>query len=267
LSDAVGEPGAGAWARSLYDTAAKGFEDFWDEDRGLYVDHIVDGAQQPAASQLANAAAIVSGFARQPKWAAIADAMTDPDRVVVRSWIGAADGGYDPQKMAAQITGALSIDWDVDREIVSAEPFGSYIVHDAVARAGRGEKLIDLVRRWETFLVDGYDTFAECWTWGTPIHGWSACPTRDLVAYVLGITPDRPGFARARIEPRPGRLDELAGAVPTRHGMLEVRITGSDAEIHSPVPVVVVREDGSEIELDAGTHKVTVRERIPAGDS
>jgi hypothetical protein len=63
------------------------------------------------------------------------------------------------------------------------------------------------------------------------------------------------------------RLDELAGAVPTGHGMLEVRITGSDAEIHSPVPVVVVREDGSEIELDAGTHKVTVRERVPAGDS
>jgi hypothetical protein len=87
-------------------------------------------------------------------------------------------------------TGALSIDWDVDREIVGAEPFRSYIVHDAVARAGRGEKLIDLVRRWETFLVDGYDTFAECWTWGTPVHGWSACPTRDLVAYVLGITPD-----------------------------------------------------------------------------
>jgi hypothetical protein len=36
--------------------------------------------------------------------------MTDPDRVVVRSWIGAADGGYDPQKMAAQVTGDLQHD-------------------------------------------------------------------------------------------------------------------------------------------------------------
>jgi alpha-L-rhamnosidase len=108
--------------------------------------------------------------------------MTDPDRVVVRSWIGAADGGYDPQKMAAQVTGDLAVDWDVDREVVSAEPFGSYLVHDAVALAGRAETLVDLVRRWETFLVDGYDTFGECWTWGTPVHGWSASPTRDLVA-------------------------------------------------------------------------------------
>jgi hypothetical protein len=30
---------------------------------------------------------------------------------------------------------------------VYAEPFGSYLVHDAVARAGRAEKLINLVRR------------------------------------------------------------------------------------------------------------------------
>jgi hypothetical protein len=178
---------------------------------------------------------------------------------VVRSWIGGADGGYDPQKMAAQISGDLAVDWDVDRETVSAEPFGSYLVHDAVARAGRAEKLVDLVRRWETFLVDGYDTFGECWTWGTPVHGWSACPTRDLVAYVLGVTPDLPGFTRARVAPRLGRLREAAGAVPTPHGPLEVRVSGGVAEIDSPVPVLVVHEDGSEVELAAGINKVTVR--------
>ena len=259
LSDAVGDPGAAAWARELHAAAASGFEDFWDEARGLYVDHIVDAVRRPAASQLANAAAIVSGLAPLERWPAIVDTMTDPARVVVRSWIGGADGGYDPQKMAAQISGDLAVDWDVDRETVSAEPFGSYLVHDAVARAGRAEKLIDLVRRWETFLVDGYDTFGECWTWGTPVHGWSACPTRDLVAYVLGVTPDLPGFTRARVAPRLGRLREAAGAVPTPHGPLEVRVSGGVAEIDSPVPVLVVHEDGSEVELAAEINKVTVR--------
>ena len=259
MSDAVGSPAAAVWARDLHARSTGGFEDFWDADRGLYVDHIVDGERRPAASQLANAAAIVSGLAPRDRWAAIADTITDPSRVVVRSWIGAADGGYDPEKMAAQVSGDLSVDWDVDRETVSAEPFASYLVHDAVARAGRAERLIDLVRRWETFLVDGYDTFGECWTWGTPVHGWSATPTRDLVAYVLGVTPDRPGFTRARIAPRPGPLHELAGALPTPHGLLEVRITGAEAQIDSPVPVVLVREDGSELELDAGTSKVTLR--------
>jgi alpha-L-rhamnosidase len=47
--------------------------------------------------------------------------------------------------------------------MVIAEPFFSYAVHDAVALAGRAELLSDLVRRWEEFLVDGYDTFGECW--------------------------------------------------------------------------------------------------------
>jgi alpha-L-rhamnosidase len=64
MSDVVGQPGAAAWARGLHAAAAEGFEDFWDQARGLYVDHIVCGARRPAASQLANAAAIVSGLAR-----------------------------------------------------------------------------------------------------------------------------------------------------------------------------------------------------------
>ena len=61
--------------------------------------------------------------------------------------------------------------------MVIAEPFFSYAVHDAVALAGRAELLIELIRRWEEFLVDGYDTFGECWGWGTPVHGWSSTPT------------------------------------------------------------------------------------------
>jgi alpha-L-rhamnosidase len=260
LTEAVGDPGSAAWARELYAAAAQGFEDFWDAERGLYADHIVDGQRQPAASQAANAAAIVSGLAPQSRWKSIIDAVTDADRLVVRSWIGNEQtGGYDFQKMAEQAQGIQRVDWDPQREIVVAEPFFSYAVHDAVAKAGRAELLVDLVRRWNQFLVDGYDTFGECWGWGTPVHGWSCTPTRDLVAYVLGITPDQPGYARVRVAPRLGRLRLASGAVPTPHGQVEVRVSGADATIDSPVPVLVVHEDGSETELPAGTHQVPVR--------
>ena len=125
--------------------------------------------------------------------------------------------------------------------------------------AGRAEFLIDLVRRWEEFLVDGYDTFGECWGWGTPVHGWSSTPTRDLVWYVLGITPAEPGYRRVRVAPRLGRLREAAGAVPTPHGLVEVRVAGSEAEIDSPVPAVVVHENGTETELAAGQQRATIR--------
>jgi alpha-L-rhamnosidase len=259
LSDAAGNAGSAAWARELYGAAANGFEDFWNAERGVYVDHILDGKQQPPASQAANAAAIVSGLPPQDRWRGIVDVITDPDRVVVRSWIGSDTGGYDMQKMRDQAAGIQRIDWDAENEVVLAEPFFSYAVHDAVAKAGRAELLVDLVRRWEEFLVDGYDTFGECWGWGTPVHGWSSTPTRDLVAYVLGITPARAGYAQVRVAPRPGRLRELAGAVPTPHGPVDVRISGSEARIDSPVPVLVVHEDGSEFELPAGVHTVAVR--------
>lgn len=259
LSDAVGNAGSAAWARGWYEAAAEGYADFWDDERGVYVDHIVDGHRMPAASQAANASAIISGLAPPPRWSQIVDTMTDPKRLVVRSWIGSDTGGYDVEKMVEQAKGIQRIDWDPEHEMVLAEPFFSYAVHDAVAQAGRADLLIELVRRWEQFLVDGYDTFGECWGWGTPVHGWSSTPTRDLVSYVLGVTPDEPGFTRVRIAPRPGRLTQLAGAVPTPHGLVEVRVTGSDAHISSPVPVVVVREDGEETVLPPGSHHVTVR--------
>jgi alpha-L-rhamnosidase len=259
LAEALGDQGTARWAQARYDTAKDGFEDFFDQRRGLYVDQIVDGERRPAASQAANAVAIVSGLAPVERWPGIVERITDPARLVVRSWIGGADGGYDTERFAEQSRGILRIDWDVEQEIVLAQPFFSYVVHDAVARAGRGQQLTDLVRRWEQFLVDGYDTFGECWGWGTPVHGWSATPARDLVVYVLGISPAEPGFARARVAPRLGTLAEAAGAVPTPHGFLEVRISGGEAEIDSPVPVLFVREDGSEHPLEPGKRRISLR--------
>jgi hypothetical protein len=259
LSDAAGNAGSAQWARKLYESAALGFEDFWDPDRSLYVDHILDGQRQSAASQVAQASAIISGLAPKERWSPLVDLMTDQKRLVVRSWVGSETGGYDHERFAEQMTGVQAINWDPEREMVIAEPFFSYAVHDAVARAGRAELLIDLIRRWEEFLVDGYDTFGECWGWGTPVHGWSSTPTRDLVWYVLGITPAEPGYRRVRVAPRLGRLRECAGAVPTPHGLIEVRVAGSEAEIHSPVPAVVVHENGTETELEAGHRRATIR--------
>jgi alpha-L-rhamnosidase len=259
LADDTGNAGSAAWARELYDAAAHGYEDFWDADRGLYIDHILDGQRQPAASQAAQASAIISGLAPRERWSSLVDLMTDPQRLVVRSWIGSETGGYDRERIVEQMRGIQRIDWDPEREMVIAEPFFSYAVHDAVARAGRAELLIDLVRRWEEFLVDGYDTFGECWGWGTPVHGWSSTPTKDLVWYVLGVTPAEPGYRRVRVAPRLGQLRECAGAVPTPHGLIEVRITGSEAEIDSPVPIVVVHEDGTETELATGKRRATIR--------
>lgn len=256
MAEYVGNAGSARWARDRITAATAGFEDFWDEARGTYVDQIVDGIRRPAASQAAGAAAIVSGLVPVHRWGRIVETITDRSTLVVRSWIGSTDGGYDGQKMADQMRGIQRIDWDVEREIVRAEPFFSYLVHDAIALAGHADDLVDIIRDWSVSLVDGYDTFAECWGWGTPVHGWSSTPTKDIVTSILGITPGAPGFVRARIAPHLGSLTRVEGSAPTPHGSISVSIVDSVAAISSPVPVVFVDSSGDEHELSPGSHRL-----------
>jgi len=250
------EKSSQAWADELYVKAKAGFEVFWDERRGSYVDHIVNGVQRPEMSQLGGAFAIVSGLAPQERWSRIIDAITDPDKLVVRSWTGGESGEYSTQKMMKQFQGIYEIDWDAENQVVIGEPFISYVVHDAVAKAGRGDLLPALYRRWSQFLVKGYDTIGECWGWGTHVHGWSTTPTKDMIFYTLGVTPADPGYTTARIAPCLGDLAWASGKVPTPYGLIHVQARLGMVTVHSPVPVVVELPGQAPRLLPAGQHEV-----------
>ena len=255
MAQRLGDTGRAAWARSRWDAARAGYEVFWDERRGCYVDQVIGGEQRSAASQTAGAMAIASGLAPSERWDRIVDRITDPERLVVRSWIGGG-GTYDPARMAALVRGERTADWDVVEQVVAAEPFRCYVVHDALAVAGRHAELVTSLRRWSAFLTNGYDTFGECWDWGTPAHGWSSTPTRDLVQHVLGVVPDQPGFAAARVAPAFGLVDAMSAAVPTPAGLLHVRVEGSSVSVDSPLPFVVVGADGRSRSFSAGRGSV-----------
>jgi hypothetical protein len=254
IAEFLDNPGDAAWARDLHGQARAGLEQFWDERRGTYVDHALGGEPQAPASQLAGALAIVSGLAPTERWPRILEWIGGPDRQVVRSWIG-GEGGYDQQKILDQMRGVQRIDWDADRETVLAEPFAAHVVHDAYTVAGRPDLVVAAIRRWSEFLTD-YDTFGECWGWGTPVHGWSSTPTRDLVVSLLGITPAAPGFATARVAPAIGLVDRFEGAAPTPAGLIRVSVDGTAVHVESPVPFVLVGPDGKEQEYAAGTADV-----------
>ena len=124
--------------------------------------------------------------------------------------------------------------------------------------AGRADLLPDLYRRWSEFLVDGYDTIGECWGWGTHVHGWSCTPTRDMIFYTLGVTPAEPGYAKARIAPRLGRLAWARGTVPTPHGLLTVEVTANAVTVDSPMPIVLDFDDKPSHTLPAGRHELSL---------
>lgn len=255
VADALGDAGGARWARGLHAAAAAGFGRFWDEGRGTVVDHREDGEQRRPASQLAGAAAVVAGVLSAEQVDRTVAWIGDPGRQVVRSWIG-GDGAYDVQKIVEQTRGIQRIDWDEETETVIAEPFASFVVHDAYAAAGRPDLVVASCRRWLGFLEGGFDTFGECWGWGTPAHGWSATPTRDLVQVVLGVTPAAPGFAEARVAPAFGTTGRFSGAHPTVHGPIEVGVDGTRASVTSPVPFVLVDAEGREHRFEPGTRAV-----------
>jgi len=252
----LGERASQLWAQGIYARIRAGFEAFWDEARGSYVDHIVDGVSRPAMSQLGGALAILAGLAPKERWARIVETITDPQALVSYMWIRGGTPEQVRRKHELRAQGNYEPAWDAERQVLLVQPFMQYVVHDAVAAAGMADLLPGLYRRWSPFLVGGYDTIGECWEEGTHVHGWSCTPTKDMVFYTLGVTPAEPGYAAARIAPRLGGLAWAEGTVPTPHGLIAVRATKRGVSVDSPVPVIVDLPGREPQSLPAGKHEV-----------
>ncbi|MFM8304607.1 MAG: alpha-L-rhamnosidase C-terminal domain-containing protein, partial [Actinomycetota bacterium] len=205
-----------------------------------YVDHVVDGVVRPAAAQHGGAAALAAGLVPAERIPRVVDRLTDRARLLRHSW------AMDTVTPDGQGIGYLYLtsgfpepEWDVDEQMVAAEPFFRYVLHDGLARAGRADLVADQCRDWSWFLDRGETSWPECWNGGTHCHGWSSTPTRDLVVHTLGIAPAEPGYASVRVAPALGDLDWARATVPTPHGPVTVAaFADGRLEVDSPVPVV-----------------------------
>jgi hypothetical protein len=236
----LGNDATAAWADDRWAGVAAAFDAFWDEGRGTYVDHLVDGIAQRPAAQHPTAAALAAGLVPPERIDRVVARMVDRDRLVRRSFamdtVTPEGGGID---FLCLVTGYPAPDWDVEEQVVAAEPFFRYVVHDALARAGRADLIAEQCRDWSVFLDAGETTWPECWNGGTRCHGWSSTPTRDLIVHVLGIEPAEPGYAAVRVRPALGGLDWARATVPTPHGPVTVEAHADGRlEVDSPVPVV-----------------------------
>lgn len=264
--------GAAAWARMRYVAVAEGFESLWDEDRGVYVDHALDGVAQRPVSQHTNAAAIAAGLVPADRQAALIGRICDPERLEYAAWLvpgrrahldslGPDDAGDMYKGVAYLITGPPEPWWDVEEKVVAAQPFFRYVVHQAVAEAGLADRLPALCRDWDVLVERGAGrTWSEVWYGGSHCHGWSSTPTADLTRHVLGITPATPGFATARVAPRLGDLEWVRGSAPTPHGLVSVDVDADRVRIESPVPIVASLSGGADdVALEAGQHEIPRR--------
>ncbi len=209
----------------------------WDEARGVYVD-VVDpatGAQQPRVSQHANAAMILWGGAPRDRWPRMIARITDPARVTFTAAPPIAPSGET---------------LDEQEGVVLANTFYGHFVQCALIAAGRGDLVLDLVRRrYGPMLARGATTLWESFEPTASLcHGFSATPTYQLTTGILGLSPAADGFARLRVAPLVGLVDGIAATLDTVRGAITARLAsdgdawrlalaipaGMEFEVHAP---------------------------------
>jgi hypothetical protein len=255
MSEWLDDHGRAARARERHAALVEGFEAFWDPERAVYVDTVLDGARLRPVSQHALAAAIVGGLAPAARHEALVAALTAEDRLVHAAF--SVPDGPSVDAPDADVGGVYLVTgppppwWDTERQIVRAQPFFRYVVHDALVAAGRADLVVSQCRDWTVLLERASTSWSETWYSGTVSHGWSSTPTRDLVQHVLGVTPAEPGFTRARVAPMLGDLAWARGRVPSPAGMIDVDVTPELLHVRSPVPVDAVFAGEVQIEIEA----------------
>ncbi len=98
-----------------------------------------------------------------------------------------------------------------------------FYLHQAMKRAGLGERYLEMLGPWHDMLKLGLTTFAEKpEPTRSDCHAWSASPNYDLLATVCGIEPGAPGFASVRIAPQLGALQWVKASMPHPRGEVVV---------------------------------------------
>src|SRR5918998_2260450 len=178
----VGDNARAGWAAGTRAEVRRGFEVFWDPARNLYRDHRVEGRVCPSVSRHTSAAAVCAGIVPGERRAAVGLALADRTALAHSSLSTEAfEAGEFERGLRFVVDGRPAPSWDVETEVLEAQPFFRYVVHDALAEAGRADLVADACRDWSRLLDEGVRTWPESWEGGSRCHGWSSNPTRDLL--------------------------------------------------------------------------------------
>ncbi|MBN2009032.1 alpha-L-rhamnosidase N-terminal domain-containing protein [candidate division KSB1 bacterium] len=127
-----------------------------------------------------------------------------------------------------------------DASLIQCTVYYRFYLFQAFKKAGLGNEYIERLQPWRTMLNMGLTTFAERpEPTRSDCHAWSASPVYDLLATVIGIEPEKPGFKTVKIEPRLGPLRWAEATFPHPAGDIKIKLKrrnadGIDAEITMP---------------------------------
>jgi hypothetical protein len=148
---------------------------------------------------------------------------------------------------------------------MSFSPFNQYFIISAMARMGKSDDAISLIRdHWGGMINYGATTFFELYrpSWNQDLgyndpppnnqtgyvsfcHPWGGGVTKWISEQVLGIKPTMPGFSTCDIIPHPGRtLTWIKGSVPTPNGTIEAEFNTKTGVCNVKIPEGVTARIG-----------------------
>lgn len=201
LESALGQPAEATRLRALADRIRSAVRTrTWDATRGL----LADAPGGASFSQQTNTLAILTDTVPAPE-----------QRAVMEHILG-------------------------DAKLVRATYYFSFYVCEALRHAGLGDRYLAQLAPWQEMLRLGLTTTPEQPDpTRSDSHAWSAHPNYGLLATVLGVRPNAPGFRSVLIAPHLGELDTAEGRVPHPLGDIAVRFTRTATgglKLHATLP-------------------------------
>jgi alpha-L-rhamnosidase len=222
-----------ARAARRYRTAARKAEavliaSHWDNRRGVFVDVVEprSGCQEPRVSQHANAAMALWANVPESQLQTALARITDSARLTFTAAPPIANTGdvLDPED-----------------GVVLANTFYSHFVYEALAKHGRLNDAIALMRaRFGPMLARGATTLWESFEPTASLcHAFSASPTWQLSRHVLGVHPLSPGYGTIGVCPDLAGLTHASGVFPTPKGDVRVSLVANELGFNATIVVPV----------------------------
>ncbi len=110
--------------------------------------------------------------------------------------------------------------------------YGAQFLLDALYCLGEQQYALDLMRQdsdrsWLGMIKSGSTITMEAWDWKYKNnldwnHAWGAAPANIIPRWVVGVTPEKPGFQTILVAPQPGDLEWFKSKVPVNGGYIRV---------------------------------------------
>jgi alpha-L-rhamnosidase len=213
------------------------FGHFWDEEKQLFADAIIDGKPSQMFSEHGNAMAL-----------AMKGAWPDEAEQVAKQLL--ADDNHDYMKRESGIT--------------MVTPAMSYFLHKGLCEYGYVDESFDLFRRRFDKMLDentNQTLWEEWWLDGTGRTGKfqggrtrsdaqteSAFPPALFAEYLLGIQITKPGMKEVMIKKTKSSLKNIESSIPTPRGNLNVKWNKTDEK--GILKLVIPTETVVKIEME-----------------